>query len=145
MIAVTHRYGWPQSQYKSTLSISILILFTLLIKQHLMTVDLSVQYFIAVGTTRDQLNMRCSIPMQGSYWSPGTHPTNDIAIEFEIFPNFAIYSCSYYIQPITMKFCTCHDSLTVVTCAKSRCDWLTAFQTRALPILIEFRIRLKYL
>ena len=53
-----------------------------------MTVDLSVQYFIATGTIRDQLNMRCSIPMQGSYWSPGTHPTNDISIEFEIFPKF---------------------------------------------------------
>ena len=57
-----------------------------------------------------------------------------------------IWQCSDFkcALPITTKFCTCHDSVTVVTCAKFRCDWLSIFQTRALPILIEFRIRSKY-
>ena len=46
--------------------------------------------------------------------------------------------------PTTTKFCTRHDSVTVVTCAKFRCDRLSIFETRALPIFIEFRIRSKY-
>ena len=46
--------------------------------------------------------------------------------------------------PITTKFCTRHDSVTVVTCAKFRCDRLYMFQTRALQFFIEFRIRSKY-
>ena len=46
--------------------------------------------------------------------------------------------------PITTKFCTRHDSVTVVTCAKFRCVRLRIFQTRALSIMIEFRIRSKY-
>ena len=46
--------------------------------------------------------------------------------------------------PITTKFCTHHDSVTVVMCAKLRCDQLIIFLTRALKILIKFRIRLKY-
>ena len=29
--------------------------------------------------------------------------------------------------PITTKFCTCQDSVTVVTCAKFCCDWLRLF------------------
>ena len=40
--------------------------------------------------------------------------------------------------PITMKFCTCHDSVTVKMCAKFCWDWLSIFQTRALPIYFEF-------
>ena len=57
-----------------------------------------------------------------------------------------IWQCSGFkcALLITTKFCTCHDSVTVVTCAKFRCDWWSIFQTRALPILIEFRIRSKY-
>ena len=43
--------------------------------------------------------------------------------------------------PITTKFCTTrHDSYTVVTCAKFRCDQLSILQTRALQILIQFRL-----
>ena len=53
------------------------------------------------------------------------------------------HSSSIYTLPITTKFCTRHDSVTVVTWAKSRCDLFSAFQTRALQILIEFRIRSK--
>ena len=45
---------------------------------------------------------------------------------------------------ITTKFCTCHDSVTVVMCAKFRCDQCNIFQTRALPILVKFWIRSKY-
>ena len=46
--------------------------------------------------------------------------------------------------PITTKFCTRHDSVTVVTCAKYRCDRSNIFETRAFWMFIEFRIRSKY-
>ena len=35
-------------------------------------------------------------------------------------------------EPITTQFCTWHDSLTVVTCAKFRCDRLNMLWTKAL-------------
>ena len=53
------------------------------------------------------------------------------------------YSSLKCTLPTTTKFCTRHDSVTVVTCAKFRYDRLSIFETRALPILIEFRIRSK--
>ena len=46
--------------------------------------------------------------------------------------------------PITTQFCTRDDRYTVVTCAKFCCDRLSKFKTRALQILIKFRIRSKY-
>ena len=49
-----------------------------------------------------------------------------------------------YTLPIMTKCCTRHDSVTVVTCAKFRCDRQSVFETRALQILVEFRIRSKY-
>ena len=49
-----------------------------------------------------------------------------------------------YIRPITTIFCTRHDSDTVVTCAKYRCDRPRIFYTRVFWIFIEFRIRSKY-
>ena len=49
-----------------------------------------------------------------------------------------------YTLPITMKFCTCHDSVTVVTCAKFSCDRLNVLRIKVLWNLIEFQIRLKY-
>ena len=49
-----------------------------------------------------------------------------------------------YIRPITTIFCTRHDSDTVVTCAKYRCDRPRIFHTRVFWIFIEFRIRSKY-
>ena len=39
---------------------------------------------------------------------------------------------------------TRHDSVTVVTCAKFRCDRSNMWWTRALQMFTEFRIRLKY-
>ena len=43
---------------------------------------------------------------------PGARPTNGISIEFEIRPTFAVlwFECA---QPITTKFCTPHDGVTV--------------------------------
>ena len=49
-----------------------------------------------------------------------------------------------YTRPITTIFCTRHDSGTVVTCAKYRCDRPRIFYTRVFWIFIEFRIRSKY-
>ena len=45
---------------------------------------------------------------------------------------------------ITTKFCTRHDSYTVVTYAKFRCGRWRIFWGGALQILIEFQIRSKY-
>ena len=50
-----------------------------------------------------------------------------------------------YVQPITTKFCTCHDSITVIMCAKFPFDRLSTFYTRAQQILVEFRIWSKYI
>ena len=41
-------------------------------------------------------------------------------------------SGSKYIQPITTKFCTSHDSVTVVMCAKFHCDRQNVLWSRAL-------------
>ena len=54
------------------------------------------------------------------------------------------HSSVKYTRPITTIFCTRHDSVTVVTCAKYRCDRSGIFETRAFWIFIEFRIRSKY-
>ena len=44
-----------------------------------------------------------------------------------------------HAKPITTKFCTRHDSLTVVTCAKFRRDWLRAFQTKQCKFCSNFK------
>ena len=49
-----------------------------------------------------------------------------------------------YTRPITTIFCTRHNSDTVVTCAKYRCDRPRILYTRVFWIFIEFRIRSKY-
>ena len=49
-----------------------------------------------------------------------------------------------YIRPIPTIFCTRHDSDTVVTYAKYRCNRPRIFYTRVFWIFIEFRIRSKY-
>ena len=54
------------------------------------------------------------------------------------------HSSVKYTRPTTTIFCTRHDSVTVVTCAKYRCDRLSIFETRAFWIFIEFRFRSKY-
>ena len=54
------------------------------------------------------------------------------------------HSSVQYTRPITTIFCTRHDSVTVVTCAKYRCDRSSILETRAFWIFIECRIRSKY-
>ena len=49
-----------------------------------------------------------------------------------------------YTRLITTIFCTHHDSDTVVTWAKYRCDRPCIFYTKVFWIFIEFRIRSKY-
>ena len=49
-----------------------------------------------------------------------------------------------YTGLITTIVCTRHDSDTVVTCAKYRCDRPRIFYTRVSWFFIEFRIRSKY-
>ena len=51
------------------------------------------------------------------------------------------HSSVIYTWPFTTIFCTRHDSVTVVTCAKYRCDRSSIFETIAFWIFIEFRIR----
>ena len=50
-----------------------------------------------------------------------------------------------YAQPIKTKFCNCHDSITVVTCAKFCCDQLKMLGTRALQSFTEFLIQSQYM
>ena len=76
------------------------------------------------------------------YYSSGARPTKHISIEFEIRWKFKTLGVKY-TRPITTIFCTRHDSVTVVTCAKYRCDRSSIFETRAFWIFIEFRIRSK--
>ena len=54
------------------------------------------------------------------------------------------HSSVKYTRPIITIFCTRHDSVTVVTCAKYCCDRSSISETRAFWIFIEFRIRSKY-
>ena len=49
------------------------------------------------------------------------------------------WSVQNVFVPIATTFCTRHDSVTVVTCAKCYYDRLSIFSTIALQILIEFR------
>ena len=64
----------------------------------------------------------------------GSRPTNDISKLDQILEGYGL-KCTL---PIASKFCTCHNNVAVVTCAKFHCDRLSVFQTRALQILIEF-------
>ena len=49
--------------------------------------------------------------------------------------------CVKYNDPITSQFCTCHDSLAVMTCAKLWPDWITQNKIRACNIFIRFHLR----
>ena len=60
------------------------------------------------------------------------------------FDEISKHSSVKYTPPITTIVSTLHDSVTVVTCAKYRCDRSNIFETRAFWIFIEFRIRSKY-
>ena len=50
------------------------------------------------------------------------------------------HSSVKYTRPITTIFCTRHDSVTVVTCAKYRCDRSSIFKTRTFWIFIELLV-----
>ena len=54
------------------------------------------------------------------------------------------HSSVKYTRLIITIFCTRHDSATVVTCAKYRCDRSSIFENEAFWIFIEFRIRSNY-
>ena len=49
-----------------------------------------------------------------------------------------------YALPIGAKFCTCHDSVTMVTCVKFRCDLPNLIWRRSLQNFIESPIPSKY-
>ena len=77
-------------------------------------------------------------------WLSWPHPAGDISIKFKIRPKFEVlwFKCSL---SITMKFCKRHASVTIMTCPKCPCDWLSIFWTRTLQFFItEFWIRSKY-
>ena len=70
-------------------------------------------------------------------------PIDGISIAFISRSKLGVLRCKI-CSLITAKFCTCHDSVTVVTCAKFRCDQLNMLWTRALQNFIKFQIPLKY-
>ena len=67
--------------------------------------------------------------------------TKDILIKFDQNLEYSGLKCA---QPIKMKFCSCQDSYTVVTCAKFCCDLANMLWTKTLQNSIEFQIWLKY-
>ena len=74
--------------------------------------------------------------------APGTRPTNGISIEFEIPSKFGMLwfkTCLINHNEILRT----HDSYTVVTRANFHSDRWSVLWTRALQILVEFRIRSK--
>ena len=88
---------------------------------------------------------------EGIYWWSLDFPRKDLApVPLSIFRSNSKFdenserSSFEYTWPITTIFCTRHDSDTVVTCAKYRCDRPRKFYTRVFWIFIEFRIRSKY-
>ena len=91
----------------------------------------------------------CSFPFEGD-GNPWTRFQHLAPVPLSIFRSNSKFdenserSSVKYTRPITTIFCTRHDSVTVVTCAKYRCDWSNICETRALWIFIEFRIRSKY-
>ena len=74
---------------------------------------------------------------------PGTRPIKDISIEFKIRPKFGVIWFKSNL-PITTKFCTLHGYVSVVMCAKFRCDRLSICYIRESKILVKFIIRSKY-
>ena len=99
-------------------------------------------------------------PEKSSTWSPGStvdtvsYPLFTFQVLAPVplsifrsnskFDENSKHSSVKYTRPITTIFCTRHDSVTVVTCAKYRCDRSNIYETRAFWIFIEFRIRSKY-
>ena len=77
----------------------------------------------------------------------GARPTNDIFIELEIRPKFAVLWFKMYCADHNAILHTsrpCNGRYTVVRCAKLHCDRLSIFCITALEVLIEFRIRSKH-
>ena len=83
----------------------------------------------------------CSYYVNITSSTPCARPTKHISIEFD---ENSERSSFKYVRPITTIFCTRHDSDTIVTCTKYRCDRPRIFYTRVFWIFIEFRIRSKY-
>ena len=69
---------------------------------------------------------RSLVPLMLKPEAPRARPTNDISMEFEIRPNFAVLWFKIYSID-NKKNCTRHDNVTIVTCAQFRCDWLSIF------------------
>ena len=73
----------------------------------------------------ENLLKRSPVPLMLKPEAPRARPTNDISMEFEIRPNFAVLwfkKCSTDNKKIAHV-----TTVTVVTCAKFRCDWLSIF------------------
>ena len=79
------------------------------------------------------------------WWSVSRHPIPLMVFRSNSKFDQNLECCSLkHAQLIATKFCTCHDSYTVVICAKFHWDQQRIFQTRALKTLVLFRIQSKY-
>ena len=85
----------------------------------------------------------CNFCTQSTSWKQAPVPLSIFRSNSKFDEN-SKHSSVQYTRPITTIFCTRHDSVTVVTCAKYRCDRSSIFETKAFWIFIEFQIRSKY-
>ena len=109
------RISWKICIWKCRLqNVSHLVRFHWVSKCHL---------FICMGVASNGLTLPMLVPYICGTRS-GARPINAISIEFDQNLQYSGLKCSL---PITTKFCTRHDSVTVVTCAKFSCDRLSVF------------------
>ena len=71
------------------------------------------------------------VPMRTTYGSLSSNlapvPLTIFRWTSKLYQIMMCYGLKYTLT-ITTEFCTCHDSVTVVTCAKFRCDWVSMFK-----------------
>ena len=65
----------------------------------------------------------CGFVFTPTYWTPGTYLTKMTHSSFNIFFVKFVLLWFHSWLPDHYKYCTCHDSTAVVTCAKFCCDY----------------------
>ena len=115
---------------------------TSLLRCHIFAIQL--EHSPHLKSALSSASMSCNIVKSLQYYRPQAPVPLSIFRSNSKFDENSECSSFEYTRPITTIFCTRHDSDTVVTCAKYRCDWPRIFYTRVFWIFIEFRIRSKY-
>ena len=83
-----------------------------------------------LGIVRNIINVSCSQFRVFIFYLSYTHTSHikQAPVPLTVFQSNSKFDqnfeccCSKHVQSISTEFCTCHDSVTVVTCAKFCCD-----------------------